>query len=94
MEAETKTDDPLDLQSIKGLIDIFFAAPSSPVQEELWKWLVFAISSKGLPIFNLTEEQFKEFSEQFSKLISATYKWANLQKADVNEVSKGDSSDN
>ena len=89
MEADLNSNEPLDLQSIKGLIDTFFNTPSTPVQEELWKWFVFAVSSKGLSICDLSEDQLNQFNEQFIKLIYATYKWANLQKNAVNDLSKG-----
>jgi len=91
MDANTSTDKPTEPTSIKELIDRFFVyPPDGPIQDELWKWFTFSVSSNGLTMADLHETEFAKFSDQLSKLIEAVYRWANLQKVFV--LQKGEQS--
>jgi hypothetical protein len=82
MEANFTNEKPFDLSSIKGLVDQFFIEhPNTAVKEELWKWFIFSVSTKGLTISDLPECELPIFFDQLIKLIEAVYKWANHQKA-------------
>ena len=91
MDANTSTDNPAEPKSIKELIDRFFVyPPDGPIQDELWKWFTFSVSSNGLSMSDLHETEFAKFSEQLSMLIEAVYQWANLQR--VLDTQKGEQS--
>jgi hypothetical protein len=86
MEANKQTERPVDIKSIKELINAFFPESAySRVEEELWNWFMFVISGKGNSIKDLQANDFAQFSDQLIKLVEAFYQFTNLQQAAANQ---------
>jgi hypothetical protein len=55
--------------------DLFGEEPFNEVDEELFRWLMFAYFDKGSNIKNLDGLNFKMFKDKLSVLIDAVYQW-------------------
>jgi hypothetical protein len=68
--------------------DLFGEEPFNDVDEELFRWLMFAYFDKGSNIKNLDSPNFERFKDKLAVLIDAVYLWhqgrMKLEKANNN----------
>ncbi len=59
----------------KKIESLFGEEPFNEVDEELFRWLMFAYFDKGSNIKNLDDLNFETFKDKLSVLIDAVYQW-------------------
>ncbi len=60
---------------LEKLEELFGEEPFDPVEEELFKWFMFAYFGDGKEIKNLDNSNFELFKNRFILLIDAIYFW-------------------
>ncbi len=60
---------------LEKLEKLFGEEPLSPLDEELFKWFMFAYLGGGKEIKNLDSLNFELFKDKFTLLIEAIYLW-------------------
>jgi hypothetical protein len=65
-----------DLSLLERKIESLFGEePFNEVDEELFRWLIFAYFEKGSNIKNLDDVDFKTFKDKLAVLIDVVYQW-------------------
>lgn len=58
---------------LETLEELFGDEPFSPVEEELFKWFIFAYFGKGKDIKNLDSLDFGHFKDKLTLLLNSIY---------------------
>jgi len=62
---------------LEKLEELFHDEPFDPIEEELFKWFMFAYTSKGSGIKDLDSLNFELFKNKLNVLIDAIYQYHN-----------------
>lgn len=65
----------------KEIEDLFGEEPLGPVEEELFKWMLFSYSERGCGINGLDRLDFELFKDKLMKLVEAVYQRYLVQAA-------------
>ncbi len=60
---------------LEKLEELFGEEPFDPVEEELFKWFMFAYLGDGKEMKNMDSLNFKVFRDKLALLIDAVYEW-------------------
>jgi hypothetical protein len=65
---------------LEKLEELFHDEPFDPIEEELFKWLMFVYTGKGNGIKDLDSLNFEAFKGKLNVLIDAVYEWHKERK--------------
>ena len=60
---------------LEKLEKLFHDEPFDPIEEELFKWFIFAYTGKGTGIKNLDSLSLELFKDKLNSLVDALYQW-------------------
>ncbi|MES2063126.1 MAG: hypothetical protein V4456_14460 [Bacteroidota bacterium] len=65
---------------LEKLEELFGNEPFDPIEEELFKWFMFAYTGRGSGIKKLDRLNFELFKSKLNSLIDAIYQWQQDKK--------------